>query len=57
MDISTLPKNMDISDDYVRAVKQVKRDFLKAAKDQKKKNKELNPDYEGNWEIVEVMDR
>lgn len=46
MDVSTLPKDMDISENYVEMVKTVKRDFIKAAKKQKEKNK-MSPDYEG----------
>lgn len=46
MDVSTLPKDLDISDNYVEMVATVKRDFIKAAKKKKEKNK-MNPDYEG----------
>lgn len=46
MDLSSFPKNIEITDDYVRMVKEVKRDFIKAAKEKKERHKK-SPDYEG----------
>lgn len=46
MDVSTFPKDIEITDDYVKAVKQVKKDFIEAAKEKKKQHMQ-NPNYEG----------